>query len=122
VPQPEVQRHLWAADVFLSTNELSNVGNPLLEAMLAARCIVTIDEGDTRNLIHDNETGVLLRTGDPLAIAEALASLHADPSAREHLAEGALALAKRDFWSWDQRIEAEVQAVEALVTSKAASV
>jgi glycosyltransferase involved in cell wall biosynthesis len=118
VPQSEVQRHLWAADVFLSTNELSNVGNPLLEAMLAARCICTLDEGDTRNLIHDNETGVLLPTGDPSAIATALASLHADPTQRQRLAEGALALAKREFWSWDQRMDAEVQAVEALVTSR----
>ena len=42
VPQAEVQRYLWAADVFMSVNELSNVGNPLLEAMLAGRCILTI--------------------------------------------------------------------------------
>ena len=122
VPQSEVQRHLWAADVFLSTNELSNVGNPLLEAMLAARCIVTLDEGDTRNLIRDNDTGLLLPTGDPRAIATALATLHADTSQRQRLAEGALALAQREFWSWDQRIDAEVEAVEALVTSKVASV
>jgi glycosyltransferase involved in cell wall biosynthesis len=115
VAQSEVQRYLWAADVFLSTNELSNVGNPLLEAMLAARCIVTLDEGDTRNLIRDGETGVLLSTGDPMAIAAALAALHGDPERRQRLAEGALSLAKREFWSWDQRLDAEVEAVEALI-------
>ena len=117
VAQSEVQRYLWAADVFLSTNELSNVGNPLLEAMLASRCIVTLDEGDTRNLIRDGDTGVLLSTGDPMAIAAALASLHSDPERRRRLAEGALALAKREFWSWDQRLDAEVEAVKALVKS-----
>jgi glycosyltransferase involved in cell wall biosynthesis len=119
VAQSEVQRYLWAADVFLSTNELSNVGNPLLEAMLASLCIVTLDEGDTRNLIRDGDTGVLLSTGDPMAIAAALAALHGDPERRQHLAEGALALAKREFWSWDQRLDAEVEAVEAVVKPSA---
>src|SRR4029079_4478918 len=82
VPQPEVQRHLWAADVFLSTNELSNVGNPLLEAMLAGRCILTLDEGDTRELIAAGVTGRLLPVGEPGAIAAALAELAADVDLR----------------------------------------
>jgi len=60
VPQEEVRRYLWAADVFLSLNELSNVGNPLLEAMACGKAIVTLDAGDTNELIHDAETGVLL--------------------------------------------------------------
>ena len=75
VPQTEVQRYLWAADVFICVNELSNVGNPLLEAMLAGRCILTLDEGDTRDVIKDGETGVLLSSGEPSLIAEALQSL-----------------------------------------------
>jgi glycosyltransferase involved in cell wall biosynthesis len=115
-------RFTLGRDVFLSTNELSNVGNPLLEAMLAARCIVTLDEGDTGNLIRDGDTGVLLKTGDPVAIAAALAALHGEPERRQRLAEGALALAKREFWSWDQRLDAEVDAVSQLVTAKATAV
>jgi glycosyltransferase involved in cell wall biosynthesis len=122
VAQQEVQRYLWAADVFLSTNELSNVGNPLLEAMLAGRCIVTLDVGDTHNLIRDDETGALLPGGDPMAIAAALAALHGDPARRQRLADGALALAQREFWSWDQRLDAEVEAVEALVNARVAAV
>jgi glycosyltransferase involved in cell wall biosynthesis len=109
-----VQRYLWAADVFLSLNELSNVGNPLLEAMLAGRCVLTLDEGDTRALIRDGDTGVLLETGDPAAIAEALADLARDPQRRHRLAANALAFARLSFWSWDQRLDAEVDAVEAL--------
>ena len=115
VPQPEVQRYLWAADVFLSLNELSNVGNPLLEAMVAGRCILTLDEGDTRDLIHDGETGVLLRRGEPSAVAAALAGLARAPERRRKLADGALEYARASFWSWEQRLDAEVDAVEALV-------
>jgi glycosyltransferase involved in cell wall biosynthesis len=119
VPQSEVQRYLCAADVFLSVNELSNVGNPLLEAMLAGRCVITLDEGDTRDLIHDGETGVLLpAAGDPVAIAAALAKLAEDPQRRQKLGVAAHHLAERAFWTWDQRLDAEVEAVEALVTGR----
>jgi glycosyltransferase involved in cell wall biosynthesis len=117
VPQPEVQRYLSAADVFLSVNELSNVGNPLLEAMFAGRCVLTLDEGDTRDLIRDGETGVLLpASGEPAQIAEALAELASDPKRRHKLGSAAHHLAERAFWTWDQRLE--VEAVEALVSGR----
>jgi glycosyltransferase involved in cell wall biosynthesis len=122
VPQSEVQRYLWAAGVFLSLNELSNVGNPLLEAMQAGRCVLTLDEGDTRDLIHDGETGVLLPAATvPAAIANALAELAADAPRRERLGEAAAAFARANFWSWQERLDAEVDAVEALVAARSGS-
>ena len=115
VPQLDVARYLGAADVFMSVNELSNVGNPLLEAMVAGRCVLTLDEGDTRDLIRDGETGVLLpAAGDPGVIAKALAQLAADPERRKRLGAAAQHVAERSFWSWDQRLDAEVEAVSAL--------
>ena len=118
VPQPEVQRYLWAADVFLSTNELSNVGNPLLEAMIAGRCVLTLDEGDTRDLIRDSETGILLHSGEPQVIADALASLARDSAKRHRLGASARRVAERSFWSWDQRMDAEIDAVEELIANQ----
>lgn len=118
VSQPEVQPYLWASDVFLCVNELSNVGNPLLEAMLAGCCILTLDEGDTRDLIQNDKTGILLQTGEPVAIAEALMKLNADHDQRRRLAAGAHEFAKENFWSWQERMDAEVDTVEALVHSR----
>jgi glycosyltransferase involved in cell wall biosynthesis len=118
VPQTEVQRYLWAADVFLCVNELSNVGNPLLEAMAAGRCILTTDEGDTRDLIEDGRTGVLLTDPDPAVIAAALALLAADPSVRSRLAGEAADLARREFWTWEERMNAEIAEVERLVDAR----
>jgi glycosyltransferase involved in cell wall biosynthesis len=115
-----VQHYLWAADVFLSTNELSNVGNPLLEAMVTGRCVVTLDEGDTRDLIRDGETGVLLSSGEPQVIADAVAQLSRDPDRRRRLGATARRVAERSFWSWDQRLDAEVDAVEELFVSPVA--
>ncbi len=115
VPQEQVQRYLWAADVFVCVNELSNVGNPLLEAMRAGCCILTLDEGDTRELIEDDVTGVLLPSGEPEAIADALVALASDPTRRMRLGNAARACAEANFWSWEERIDAEVDALEALV-------
>jgi glycosyltransferase involved in cell wall biosynthesis len=119
VPQAEVQGYLWASDVFLSLNELSNVGNPLLEAMIAGRCVLTLDEGDTRDLVRDGETGILLQTGEPESIARALEGLARDTNLRRRLGLSAQRLAERSFWSWEQRLDAEVDAVEALVEDAA---
>jgi glycosyltransferase involved in cell wall biosynthesis len=118
VPQADVQRYLWASDVFLSTNELSNVGNPLLEAMVAGRCVLTLDEGDTRDLIRDGETGILLHSGEPQVIADALAGLARDPDKRRRLGATARHVAERSFWSWEQRMDAEVDAVEELFANQ----
>ena len=121
VPHEEVQQYLWAADVFLSLNELSNVGNPLLEAMRCGSCILTLDVGDTRDLILNDETGVLLPTGDPRAIAKSLAELAADADRRTRLSEAALKFANLNFWSWRERIEAEGEALEEMLAAQHAA-
>jgi glutathione S-transferase len=57
-----------------------------------------------------------------MAIAAALAALHGDPDRRRRLADSALALARSEFWSWEQRLDAEVEAVSALAQPRAAAV
>ena len=75
----DVMRYMHAADVFLAIADLSNVGNPLLEAMACGMCIVAVDAGDTRDLIVDGETGRLVdssnRSGFVKPLEERLADL-----------------------------------------------
>ncbi len=119
VPQEEVRRYLWAADVFLSLNDLSNVGNPLLEAMACARPIVTVDSGATGDLIRDGETGLLLPSGEPESVAQAVLRLAKDARLRRRVADGARRLATASFWSWEERLNAELEAVERLALKDA---
>jgi glycosyltransferase involved in cell wall biosynthesis len=124
VPQTDVMRYMHAADVFLAIADLSNVGNPLLEAMACGMCIVAVDAGDTRDLISDGVTGRLVDSSNrsgiarPLEerLADLLVSLAGDEAQRARLTEGAAAFAQRNFWTWDQRMAAEVAAVEDLVS------
>ena len=125
VPQRDVMRAMHAADVFLAVADLSNVGNPLLEAMACGMCVVAVDAGDTRELIADGSTGRLVdntqRSGfvKPLEerLADLLVQLASDAAQRERLAAGAAAYARDHFWTWEQRMAAEVAAVEGLVQS-----
>ena len=115
VPQEEVLRYLWASDVFLSLNDLSNVGNPLLEAMACGKPIVTIDSGATGELIRDGETGLLLPSGEPDKVARAVLRLAQDKNLRRRVGRGARGYATANFWTWEQRLEAELEQVEQLV-------
>jgi glycosyltransferase involved in cell wall biosynthesis len=125
VPQADVMNYMHASDVFLAIADLSNVGNPLLEAMACGMCVVAVDAGDTRDLIADGRTGRLVdnsqRSGfvKPMEdrIADLLVSLAGDPDLRERLATGAASYAREHFWTWDARMAAEVAAVAGVVSS-----
>ncbi len=122
VPQRDVARSMHAADVFLAVADLSNVGNPLLEAMACGMCIVAVDAGDTRDLIADGATGRLVdssqRSGvvKPLEerLADLLVTLAGDNAQRARLGTAAAAYARVHFWTWEQRMAAEIAAVEEL--------
>jgi len=118
VRQERVAEYMQAADVLLTLADLSNVGNPLLEAMSCGLAIVAIDAGDTGELIRAGETGLLLRSGEPQEIARAITEL-ADRELRSRLASGACRYAERHFWTWDDRLRAEVDEVERLARGRA---
>ena len=117
VPQGDVLSYMQAADLFLAPADLSNVGNPLMEAMCCGMPIVTVDAGETSDLIRDGETGRLLPTGRPAAIAQAVIELARDTGMRCRLAKGAREEATKRFWTWEERMTAELEAVEQLVAS-----
>jgi glycosyltransferase involved in cell wall biosynthesis len=105
-----------ASDILLSLYDMSNVGNPLWEAMNAGRCIVTLDAGNTREVIEDGVNGRIIQVSvedDILicAIADAITELIEKPSLRKRLAEGAKAYASKHLMTWEQRLQAELDAI-----------
>lgn len=115
VRQEDVAGYMQSADLLLALADLSNVGNPLLEAMACGLPPVAVDAGATRDLVIDGETGRLLATGAADEVARAVVELGRDAAARSRLAAGARAYAEQHFWSWEQRLAAELEEVERLV-------
>ena len=118
VPHSDVRRYYRAADVFVSTYDLSNRGNPVLEAMAHGCCIVTLADGSTDDLIAHGESAVLIdgrRISEELP--EAIISLLNDSDLRSKLGREARNSALEKLMSWEERNRMEVERIESLVGS-----
>jgi glycosyltransferase involved in cell wall biosynthesis len=118
VPHAHVGRYYQHADIFLSLYDLSNVGNPLLEAMRSGRAVVALATGDTRTVVTDGVTGVLLERGEPEDVSQAIIRLADDPALRSRLGEGARCFAEASFWTWPDRMAAELDVVLGMRTAR----
>ena len=71
----EVMKLLSQSDVLLSSYEMSNLGNPLYEAMINKVLVVTVNNGDTAKLIIDGVTGIISEENNYLANSKKLQDL-----------------------------------------------
>lgn len=116
VPHGMVLRLHNAADLFVTVQDLTNLGNQMFEALHSRTCTVAYDIGGTSHVMEDGVTGVLLGEEDLARLGDVIADLLLDDNRREQLAEGALKVAREKIWTWDKRIDAEVSEIERLVT------
>jgi len=76
--RPDARRILAAADVCVVPSIREGFSLALLEAMSVGRPIVASDVGGNAEALNGNECGVLVRPGDPTALAQAIASILSD--------------------------------------------
>lgn len=114
IEQSMVTKYLFASDYFLSLYDLSNLGNPIMEAMMVGMPIITIDVGDTKELIRNNYNGILLPNNNFHLISESMRLLIQNKDLAIKISEGARETAEKEFWSWSKRMENEVKEVKAL--------
>ena len=111
----EVVDYMNASDVFLSLYDLSNVGNPLLEAMSVGKPIITMNNGDTGSFIKNGVNGILIDPDKMANVSLAMKQLYEDSTLRNRLACGAREFAIDHFWSWEERMSAEIDEVSKLI-------
>jgi glycosyltransferase involved in cell wall biosynthesis len=109
-------KFMEASDVFISMYDISNVCNPLLDAMKLGLPIVTIDNGDTASLIKDRYNGILLKYYDETALKNALIEIFLNKNLAKYISEKALESGKR-IWTWKERLNAELDEIEKIVAS-----
>ena len=114
IPQREIATYMAAADVFLSLYTWSNVGNPLLEAMLSGKCIVTISNGDTPQFINDGVTGFLFAESDLTGLPMKVIQLLANPFLASEVGDAARQYAYQNFPTWEERVSREINEVNSL--------
>lgn len=105
----QVNYLLSKSDIFLSHYQLSNVGNPLWEAIHNKCLIVTINNGDTGKIIKDNYNGVISEESEYLNNANKLIKL--DEIKFKQLITNSQITLDEHIVSWDMRMEAEYKKV-----------
>ena len=78
-----------------ATNE--SFGRIVVEAMLAGRPVVGVDQGGVGELVSDGESGLLAPTPDSDLLANRIDRLVADPELRVAYGEAGRKIAQRDF-------------------------
>jgi glycosyltransferase involved in cell wall biosynthesis len=119
VEREELASYYASADVMLSLYDYSNLANPVLEAMLAGTPVVALDTGTTSDVVKDGVSGVLVPLAEEARVAAITAGLLEDESRRKDLGDSAAAWARENLWTWEERMDAELDELERLMGSGA---
>lgn len=108
-------RYVQQAHVALMCSRAEAFGRVTVEAMKLGLPVIGSNRGGTRELVRDEETGLLYSPGDPSGLADRIDRLYRDRELRERLGRNAQAWARATFSV--ARHTTEVMEVLAEVTS-----
>src|SRR5690606_5086000 len=97
----ELSKYYSAADVFVTTPWYEPFGITPVEAMACARPVIGSDVGGIRYTVQPGKTGFLVPPRDPVALADRLAALAANPSLAWRMGNAGLRRARSQF-TWSQ--------------------
>jgi len=117
IPNNDVKKFFSVTDIFLSTNDLTNVGNPLLEAIRANKIIFTLNIGDTSSWIKHSINGFIYDIDDMMIdqMANDILTVLNDPSIQKRITKNIKKTEDEKLWTWDERFKAEIDEVEKLL-------
>jgi D-inositol-3-phosphate glycosyltransferase len=87
-----------AATTVIMPSDYESFGMVALESMASGTPVIASGVGGLAFLVDDQETGFLVPTRDPVALAEGIIALLSDPEKRELLGRNATALAQQYTW------------------------
>ena len=113
----EAIKLLLSCNLYISTYDLSNVGNPLLEAIRANKIIFTLNNGDTSAWIKHRENGFIYDINDSTIddMAHDIVDLLSNPALMDQIKRNIRITEQEKLWTWNERMQAEFSEIEKLV-------
>lgn len=104
----EVSAFMKRADIFASCYEHSNMANPVIEACLLGKAILSIDDGTTKDILLNNYNSLLADKNNIIGdLTSNLIKLYLSKDLREMLSLNSLKIAKKKLISWEDRMKLE---------------
>jgi glycosyltransferase involved in cell wall biosynthesis len=94
---PDAGPYIEQMDILVNASDPEPFGIVLLEGMARGVAVVAVDAGGPAEFIDDRRTGVLARSGEPLALADALEPLLRSPSLRRSIGQAGRERYLQDF-------------------------
>jgi glycosyltransferase involved in cell wall biosynthesis len=94
---PDAGPYLEQMDILVNASDPEPFGNVLVEGMARGVAAVGVNSGGPGEYLDDRHTGMLARSGEPDAIADALEPLLVSPSLRSSVAQAGHELFMREF-------------------------
>jgi glycosyltransferase involved in cell wall biosynthesis len=98
VSHRSIPNYYAASDIYVSPSLYESFGMSIIEAMAAGVPVVAARGGAVADLVSDRETGLVVDSGNPAALAAALMGLFSNPGLRSSIASEALRQVRQFSW------------------------
>ena len=92
-----VFEYLGASDLFILPSRLEGMSNAILEAMSAGLPVIANNVGGNKELVENNETGLLCQFGDSHSMAKAISELIENSKLRRYQGEKGIQRVETEF-------------------------
>jgi len=100
VPQEEIPKHLWEADIFIRPSLSEGMGNSFIEAMAAGLPVIGTPVGGIVDFLRDGETGLFVEIKNPRLISFQVQKLISDRVLHDKLIINAKRMVAEKY-DWD---------------------
>jgi glycosyltransferase involved in cell wall biosynthesis len=112
----EIANYFQLADVFLITNDISNLGNQIMEALYFGCLIVTLRDGSTDEILKDGYNALLVPINQiKEELPRAIYKILTDAKLAKTLSENDKITAREKILSWEERIKKETEVINDLI-------
>jgi teichuronic acid biosynthesis glycosyltransferase TuaC len=116
-PHEEIPRWMNACDIFVLPSYLEGLPSVVVEAMACGKPVIASDVMGTPEVIHDGETGLLVKPGYPQELAVTIARLAHDPELSRRIGKQAQTFV-RTRSSWHTHTDQVLEVYRNLLSEK----